>query len=240
MARRALLPIICIWLASCAASPSASPTPAESSQTPSGQASPTQAEPTVSAACEPGDVGVTQTVPGTANIFGAGHDTAPGPGGGGAGTLPPVWGLPPGSSIVTIPCATGEVTPFTGQPLMNGPEGDRRGAGGEYTGVASHEGISGIINRNGGMFLVGVFLTDAVPSDPAPERLDFTDNEDFGELAPEIAQTFFIGDGVGRSFRIPAGATRLFLGFADAFGYVGAPGWYGNNAGTLEVTVAVE
>jgi hypothetical protein len=90
------------------------------------------------------------------------------------------------------------------------------------------------------MFLVGVFLTDDEPSDPAPPPLDFTGDEEFEELAPEIAQTFFIGDGEGRTFRVPTGATRLFLGFADAFLYEGPPGWYGNNAGEFEVTVAVE
>jgi hypothetical protein len=29
------------------------------------------------------------------------------------------------------------------------------------------------------------------------------------------------------------------VGFADAFGYQGAPGWYENNAGHLNVTVEV-
>jgi hypothetical protein len=132
------------------------------------------------------------------------------------------------------------VTPYTDQPLRNGPAGDRNGAGGENTDVTSYEGISGIINRGNGMFLVGVFLSDAVPADPAPERLDFTDAEDFEELAPEIAQTFLVGDGQGRRYLVPTGTTRLFLGFADAFLYEGAPGWYGNNAGGLEVTIAVE
>jgi len=75
---------------------------------------------------------------------------------------------------------------------------------------------------------------------PRADRLDFTDGEDFSELAPEIGQTFFIGDGVGRIYRVTADATRLFLGFADAFNYVGAPGWYANNGGSLEVTVAWE
>jgi hypothetical protein len=88
-----------------------------------------------------------------------------------------------------------------------------------------------------------VFLTDEEPADPAPARIDFTDNEDFDRLQPEIAQTFFIGDGVGRSYLVPDDATRLFLGFADAYsgaGYCnGKPGYYDNNAGELEVTVAV-
>jgi hypothetical protein len=244
MATRALFPIIFILLAGCAsAEVSDSPAPAESAGAVSAQASPSQSEPTSPKTCEPGDDGTilaTQVVRGTANIFGAGRDAAPQPGGGGGGTLPPVWELPSGSTFVTFPCATGEVTPFTGQSLRNGPAGDTQGAGGESTDVTSYEGISGIVNQGNGMFLVGVFLTDGVASDPAPSRLDFTDGEDFEELAPEIAQTFLIGDGQGRSYQVPSGATRLFLGFADAYLYKGSPGWYGNNAGELEVTVAVQ
>ena len=215
--------------------PTTQPSPAIS-PTPSGP------DPSPSPTCEhvDRDMAWTVKVPGRANIFGAGRDTAPEPGGGGAGTLPSMVQLPVESIVVTVPCVTGQVTPFVGQPLFNGPNGDRQGAGGSSTDVTSFQGISGIINRGNGMFLVGVFLTDVEPPDPAPERLDFTDNEDFAELAPEIGQTFFIGDGIGRSFRVPAGATRLFLGFADAFRYEGAPGWYDNNAGSFEVTVAAE
>ena len=89
------------------------------------------------------------------------------------------------------------------------------------------------------MFLVGVFLTDAPPVDPAPARLDFTDNEDFDLLEPEIRQTFLIGDGVGRRYLAPSGATRLFLGFAEGLFYVGPPGYYFNNSGELEVRVDI-
>lgn len=247
MGTRLLITIIGIWLAGCSAgvAPADSASPAESTPTPSAQAGSRQAEPASpsTAVCEPGDVGAvqpSQVVAATANIFGAGRDEAPAPGGGGGGTVPPVWELPSGSTIVIVPCVAGEVTPFTGQPLRNGAAGDRQGAGGENTDVTSYEGISGIVNQGNGMFLVGVFLTDAEPSDPAAPRLDFTDGEDFEELAPEIAQTFLVGDGEGRTYRVPPGATRLFLGFADAFLYEGSPGWYGNNAGELEVTVAVE
>jgi hypothetical protein len=87
------------------------------------------------------------------------------------------------------------------------------------------------------MFLVGVFLTDAAPSDPAPPRLDFSRHDRRGLLAPRLGQTFMVGDGKGRAYRVPSGATRLYLGFADAYQYQGAPGWYGNNGGKLTVTV---
>lgn len=35
------------------------------------------------------------------------------------------------------------------------------------------------------------------------------------------------------------GATPLFLGFADGFLDTGDPGWYGNHAGQVQVTVDV-
>jgi len=180
--------------------------------------------------------GSTQVVKGPANIFGAGHDTPPQPGGGGGGQLPPVWPLPPGADrVITISCAAGQVIPRRSDGIMNGPGGDGYGP----TDVQSFDGISGIIHAHNGMFLVGVFLTDSVPVDPAPTRLDFTSGEDFTDLAPEIGQTFLVGDGVGRRYAVPADATRLFLGFADGAAYRGLPGYYDNNGGQLEVTVAV-
>jgi hypothetical protein len=185
-------------------------------------------------------------VPATANIFAAGLDAPPAPGGGGGGVLPPVSVLPTGQSrVVTFPRVTGRVNPITMYPDWNGPDGDKIGP----TDVRSFQGISGIVHRNNGMFLVGVFLTDAPPSNPARPRFDFSafeaaDSEqwvgqEFDRLAPEIGQTFFIGDGKGRTYVVPAEATRLFLGFADAYLYVGCPGWYGNNSGYLTVKVKV-
>jgi len=177
-----------------------------------------------------------KTVPARANIFGAGILTAPAPGGGGGGVLPTAWRLPRGSNrVVTFPVVTGEVNPIVQGAPYNGPGGDLAGP----TDVKSLKGISGIVHAKNGMFLVGVFLTDAKPRRPAPPRLDFTEKEQFDVLEPLIGQTFFIGDGKGRSYRVPSGATRLFVGFADGYLYQGAPGWYDNNAGRLQVTVAV-
>jgi hypothetical protein len=93
------------------------------------------------------------------------------------------------------------------------------------------------------MFLVGVFLGDAEPADPAPKRLDFTDgceqSCDVDRIEPRLGQTFFIGAGGGDRPRYvaPEGATRLFLGVADAYFTTGLPGWYGNNSGGWTVTV---
>lgn len=182
-----------------------------------------------------GELGVPTAVAARSNIFGAGREEPPSPGGGGGGVLPPVWRLPEGARVVTIPTVTGTVNPIVGETPVNGPAGDKQ----TPTDVESYQGISGILHGGSGMFLVGVFLTDDPPSGRAPRRLDFTDGEEFKLLAPEVGQTFYIGDGKGRSFRVPARATRLFLGFADAAYFNGNPGWYNNNAGQLEVTVEV-
>ena len=152
-----------------------------------------------------------------------------------------MWPLPTGRvRTLTFESVTGAVTGIAGTLAVNGPGGDHNAAaqlavsGGGGTDVESVGGISGIVHRGNTMFLVGVFLSDAEPSGAGPERLDFTDREVFETLTPQIAQTFFIGEGGSRRFRIPAEATRLFLGFADGFFWRGPPGYYGNNSGRLE------
>ena len=181
-----------------------------------------------------GELGRPAAVPGQANLFGAGRDQPPAPGDGGPGVLPTSWQLPEGTRrVVTFSGVSGRVSPIEGVAPENGPEGD--GIGG--TDVTSFGGISGIVHRRNGMFLTGVFLTDDPASEPAPPRLNFTRREDFDSLSPRLAQTFLIGDGTGRSYNVPPAATRLFLGFADGYYYTGLPGWYGNNAGELTVTV---
>jgi hypothetical protein len=176
-------------------------------------------------------------VSGQANIFGAGSDFAPSPGGESGGVVPPSVQLPEGSSVVRIPTITGKVSPMSALVGYNGAGGDKEGA----TDITSYGGISGIRDRRNGMFLVGVFLTDEPPATFAPRRLDFTNRERFRTLEPDVGQTFFIGDGRGRTFRVPSGATRVFLGFADAYSdghfYQGHPGYYGNNGGHLCVAV---
>src|SRR5262249_39942824 len=61
-----------------------------------------------------------------------------------------------------------------------------------------------------------------------------------------LNQTFFIGDGLTGTgsgsvqvFHVPDGATRLYLGFADAFFFQGDPGYYDDNTGSLTATFMV-
>jgi len=117
---------------------------------------------------------------------------------------------------------------------------------GGNTDLAPAGGISGIVAHERSLFLVGVFLGAAVRATP-PATLDFsakTLGVAFTELSPLIGQVFFIGDGVTGTgsgdrqvFKIPAGATHLYLGYADGPAFQGAPGNYGDNTGGLRATI---
>ena len=176
-------------------------------------------------------------VDGRADIYSSGLPAAdPGRG----GRLPALLGLVAGGGYITfnkvkgvVGCMAGHTTP---------PDGGSC-AGGD-TNIRPANGISGIVNHGHSQFLVGVFLTADV-SKKAPPTLDFSSNakgEAFPELAPQIGQTFFIGDGftptgLQQRFIIPAGATRLYLAFADAAAFQGDPGSYDDNTGGLHVTL---
>ena len=195
-------------------------------------------EPETTSAVTRGEFNRPTPVSARSNIFAAGQKDQfeSATGGGGAGEMPPVWDLPAGVRIVMFPRVTGKITPAEDVAYEHGPDGGKF----DVTDVASLGGISGIVHRRKFLFLAGVFLTDARPSEPAPPRLNFTKPERFDMLAPLIGQTFFVGDGERRRYRVPSGATRLFLGFADHH-CPGSrncpPGWYDNNGGHLMVTV---
>ncbi len=179
----------------------------------------------------------TLIVAGNSNIFGAGHASAPG-----GGTLPPFVTFGSGQTILTFSSVTGTVTINVGSGSnANNPDGI--GAAPTDSNTTSVGGISGIAAPHAG-YLVGIFETSTEPFDPAPSILDFTMiGTNFTSLSPALNQTFFIGDGLTgngtgmfQQFMIPVGATRLFLGIADAANYHGAPGSYGDNTGSFSAT----
>jgi len=181
------------------------------------------------------------------NIYGAGHQTPPAPSGGGGGIPPLMVPLPaPGAGFVTLNHVIGKIS-FDSGNNWQGPDGGNRVPGHTRTDMSSFGGISGIIHGTKVFFLVGVFLDNTTPVDPAPARLDFTGNDGFTEIRPALRQTFFIGDGLTgtsagktQKFHVPPGATRLFLGFADGSTpppFVGKPGYYDDNRGQLSAEV---
>ena len=176
-------------------------------------------------------------VDGRADIFSSGLEQ---PDQGRGGRLPATLALAPGGGYVTfgkvkglVGCVAGATTPPDGGDCAGG-----------NTDILPANGISGIKDHQHSQFLVGVFLGPTA-STTAPATLDFSaeaTGEAFPELAPAIGQQFFIGDGLAPSgtsqrFVVPAGATRLFLAFSDAYSFQGEPGAYGDNTGGLHVAL---
>ena len=115
------------------------------------------------------------------------------------------------------------------------------------TDIDSYGGISGLTDSETALFLAGVFLGGGgQPADPPP-RLDLSPGgplgHDFQTVSPRLGQTFFVRDGLAQpedqQFVVPQGATHLYLGFSDAYGFSGEPGYYDDNLGSLDVTVKI-
>jgi hypothetical protein len=191
-------------------------------------------------------------VPATTNIFAAATSDYF------SGTLPPSVHLPRGRNrVVTFPVISGNVISCCGTSYPH----DADGGTNLQTYIVPEAGISGIRHTSKNMFLVGVFLTDEAPPDTMPATLSFssdgaagTISDNFTSLAPELGQTFFIGNGkVGtdgdlQQFQVPDGATRLFWGFADGLNLgdpryntpsPAVPGLYWDNSGAAAVTFAI-
>jgi hypothetical protein len=150
-------------------------------------------------------------------------------------TFPASIAVKPGTPVTFR--VTGAIDFWGGQSSTN-PDGQ------DLSDITAVGGVSGYYGPQGA--LVGVFLGNANPKDePEPETLDFESlGTDFATLAPEVGQVFFIGDGLtgtgdgeAQTFIAPGGATRLFVGFADASGFYGEPGCYGDNGGEFQAQV---
>jgi large repetitive protein len=168
-------------------------------------------------------------VPGTSDPFLAGMpngsaccfgDSAP-------AESPVYAGAVTGGATLTFINVTG-ATGYGPSVPQYGPNGDP----GLLVDTLASEGVSTINNIAGYInapvdALVGVFLNSSVPtSNPAPGVLDFSSPTSI----PQLQQIFFIGNGSLGTITVPPGATRLFLGTVDGFG------WY-NNTGAFDVTV---
>ncbi|MDE2258305.1 MAG: hypothetical protein KGK05_11125 [Xanthomonadaceae bacterium] len=186
----------------------------------------------------------TVSVSGLANIFAAGSTVVP------RGTtvcptpngiLPVQVNIPAGAIYFTVGGTSGAVN-CTGSNTS--PSADGSCLAGTATNITTDTNISGIIDNAANMFLTGVMLDANAPA-PPPANLDFSTNTNFTSLSPLLQQSFFIGDGLTgtgsgttQQFQIPAGATRLFLGYADAASYNGLEGCYSDNGGgSLSATV---
>ncbi|MBL9114210.1 MAG: DUF642 domain-containing protein [Verrucomicrobiaceae bacterium] len=111
-----------------------------------------------------------------------------------------------------------------GGGTSNGPSGPALPADGAN--IITHDAENSIASLTAPLTaLVGVFLDASVPSGDAPEQyLDYTSDvaRDARHYTPGLRQPFYIGDGltaggIPQTFRVPSGATRLFLGALDAY-----------------------
>jgi hypothetical protein len=164
----------------------------------------------------------TYTVLGTSDIFLAGQTSLPSPDfpgnpgatGPGAGSLPVAISVYAGEVLDIT--ATGTVSCCLGGSPTNGPDGGGLGGGTSISGFGNVGAyVSGVQ-----MALLGVF----------------------GGAITTPWMAFQIGSS-DLDIVVPAGATTLYLGFADANGFNSAndanngPGWYNDNTGSLTVNV---
>jgi hypothetical protein len=183
------------------------------------------------------------TIPGNAEIHGAGNAGLPDASG---GVTPVVINLPDNAITVLLSNVSGAITLNSGNGY-NDADGVASGSGYPSSSFAyAYGGISGIQIPGAGA-LIGVFETASGPTDSAPATLDFTSlGIHFTSLAPVMNQTFFLGDGLQndgsglrQQFCVPTGATRLFLGISDAGNFGGSPGGYGDNSGNFTASLQV-
>lgn len=93
-------------------------------------------------------------------------------------------------------------------------------------------------------YLVGVFGNENATPQRTPRSLDFTNHYDFRNLRPRLNQVFFVGDGRDsranlQAFRVPHGATRLYLSRIDQCGAPAPASCYWDNWGEIDVTIKV-
>ena len=158
---------------------------------------------------------------------------------GGAG-IPPVEIDVRGVKSITFEDADGIVS------CIRDREGTYWGAdGGEYgpkTEIWVCGAFSGILHDTRVMFVTGVMVSEYSRVEPPPEEQNFTGMENWAEYMSAFDRPFYIGDGKDdkgktQTLYVPRDATTLILGFADCL--AGPPSNYGDNDGTITITVVL-
>ncbi len=151
----------------------------------------------------------------------------------------------PAVKAMSFSPAPGQLFEFSATGLVNccstaigqpdtGPDGF--GYGSNISSLGSISGYEGPA-----FALAGVF-TNGSPSGSPPADYGYGGGTEPTTFSPQLNQVFFIGDGINSNsgspqrFIVPANATELWLGFADAFGFTGPPAAYGDNVGSLIVS----
>jgi hypothetical protein len=147
-----------------------------------------------------------------------------------------------GAGTVSFPSVDGDVSACDGCELES-PDGGQ--ASFAATAISAFNGIAGVVHTDRTLFVVGVFVGEDQPSQPADAVVDLTDADEEAKQEPELGEPFFVGDGETsdgeqQEIVVPDGATTLYLGFADAFAFSGPPGAYGDNQGEVSIEVTID
>lgn len=147
-----------------------------------------------------------------------------------------------GAGKVSFPSVEGDVSACSGcEP--ESPDGGNLSFG--ATGITAFNGIAGVTFADRTLFVVGVFVGEDQPTQPDDAVVDLSGADDEKTQEPDLGEPFFIGDGETgdgdlQEVVVPDDATTLYLGFADGYGFYGAPGAYADNEGTVDMEVTVD
>jgi len=184
------------------------------------------------------------TVPGTTSLYQVfGHDGSTAF----AATDAPYFSFTAGAgNVFTFTAVTGGVNCCSNPNELNTPDGIGFSPFGSPDTVVT--GINGISDAfgNSQLPLLALFTSESDPfGNAAPAALPAWDAANPVSLAPALHQVFYVGDGRAGfnnaagallTFTAPAGATRLYIGFADAGSFGGTSGWYQDNPGAMSGT----
>jgi hypothetical protein len=130
---------------------------------------------------------------------------------------------------------------------LSTPEGSNW-VGGPGSSIGGINGISDAFG-NTQLPLVAMFGSEADPfGHAAPAALPAWDASHPVSQSPGLYQVFFVGDGRAGfndpagallTFTAPTDATRLYIGFVDALGFHDTTGFYFDNPGSIDATVAL-
>ncbi|KAA1418758.1 hypothetical protein F0U44_09715 [Nocardioides humilatus] len=147
-----------------------------------------------------------------------------------------------GAGKVTFAKVEGKISACDGCVLESPDGGEQSFAA---TGVSGFNGIAGVSHVDRTLFLVGVFVGDDQPTQAADAVVDLSEANSQQRQSPDLGEPFFIGNGETSSgstqeVKVPSDAQTLYLGFADGYGFVGVPGAYGDNQGSISLEVKVD
>ncbi len=165
-----------------------------------------------------------------------------------SGSASPAYGPAADAVLLNFAAGANNLFHFSASGLTNCCSGAGNTQADGASGSTNVQGLNGLSSASGNsqLALLGVFTSEADPfGGSAPAALAWNANSP-QSLSPLLNQVFYIGDGksgflnaAGNAldFLAPSGATRLYLGVADAWAFGGPSGYYNDNTGQYAVTI---